>query len=123
MVRDFRWSPGLSASGRSTAGCGARRLRRNAAVCRSGRSSGSNPAQGRGQAPAQASSAAPPPAPVVTTAEIPGVIAAGLKWTKIWEALGNNADGIVADKDGNLLIAQEEASAAIKSIRMTKLPS
>src|SRR5438093_3662784 len=73
-----------------------------------------NPPQGRGQAPGPGRGAAPPPPPDVTTAEIPGVIAAGLKWTKIWEALGNNADGIVADKDGNLLIAQEEASAAIK---------
>src|SRR5438309_6562546 len=57
-----------------------------------------NPAQGRGQvpgpgrgaAPPPAAQAAPPPPPDVTTAEIPGVIAAGLKWTKIWEALGNN---------------------------------
>src|SRR6476659_8713907 len=72
-----------------------------------------NPGQARGQAPAPARGTAPPP-PDITTAEIPGVIAAGLKWTKIWEALGNNADGIVADKNGNILIAQEEASAAIK---------
>jgi gluconolactonase len=72
-----------------------------------------NPGQGRAQAPVPARGTAPPP-PDITTAEIPGVIAAGLKWTKIWEALGNNADGIVADKNGNILIAQEEASAAIK---------
>src|SRR5204862_1465064 len=39
-----------------------------------------NPGQGRGQAPAPARGTAPPP-PDITTAEIPGVIAAGLKWT------------------------------------------
>ena len=75
-----------------------------------------NPGRGRGgQGPAAApATGVAPPAPDVTITAIPGVIAGGLKWTQIWEALGNNADGIVADKDGNVFIAQEELSAAIK---------
>ena len=47
-------------------------------------------------------------------AAIPGVIAAGQKWTKVWEVSGNNADGILADKDGDLLIAQNHNSAVVK---------
>ncbi len=46
--------------------------------------------------------------------EIPGVIAAGQKWTKLWEVSGNNADGILADKNGDLLIAQNHNSAVVK---------
>jgi gluconolactonase len=45
---------------------------------------------------------------------IPGVIAAGQKWTKVWEVSGNNADGILADKNGDLLIAQNHNSAVVK---------
>src|SRR5438045_3842453 len=66
-----------------------------------------------GGAPGAAAPAAPaapaafPPAPAdYTVAAIPGVIAAGQKWTKLWEVSGNNADGILADKNGDLLIAQ-----------------
>src|SRR5204862_7341366 len=43
-----------------------------------------------------------------------GVIAAGQKWTKVWEVSGNNADGILADKNGDLLIAQNHNSAVVK---------
>jgi len=46
--------------------------------------------------------------------EVPGVIAAGQKWTKVWEVSGNNADGILADKSGDLLIAQNHNSAVVK---------
>jgi len=45
---------------------------------------------------------------------ISGVVAAGSKWTKAWQTGGNNADGIIADKDGGLLIAQEDNSAVVK---------
>src|SRR5262245_37012823 len=38
-----------------------------------------------------------------TVTMIPGVVAAGATWTKVWQAGGNSADGIVADKDGNAL--------------------
>jgi hypothetical protein len=41
---------------------------------------------------------------------IPGVIAAGQKWTSIWTGTGNNADGIIADKDGGILAAQNTNS-------------
>jgi sugar lactone lactonase YvrE len=55
----------------------------------------------------------PPPAEYTVTA-IPGVIAAGQKWTKLWEASGNNADGILSDKSGDLLIAQNHNAAVVK---------
>jgi sugar lactone lactonase YvrE len=71
-----------------------------------------------GAAPAAAQPATPPafppePAKYDVTA-IPGVIAAGQKWTKVWETSGNNADGILADKDGNILIAQNHNSQVVK---------
>jgi len=75
---------------------------------------------GGGAPPAAAAPAAtapavfpPPPADYTVTA-IPGVIAAGQKWTKVWEVSGNNADGILADKKGDLLIAQNHNSAVQK---------
>jgi len=49
-----------------------------------------------------------------TVTEIPGVVASGVKWTKIWQQGGNSADGIVADKDGNVLVAQEDYDAVLK---------
>ena len=42
------------------------------------------------------------------------MIAAGQRWTRVWEVIGNNADGILADKDGDLLIAQNHNSAVVK---------
>jgi len=65
-------------------------------------------------APAAAPVAFPPPPADYTVTEIPGVIAAGQKWTRAWDVSGNNADGILADKDGNLLIAQNHNSAVVK---------
>ena len=55
----------------------------------------------------------PPPAEYSVTA-IPGVIAAGPKWTKVWETDGNNADGLLADKNGDMLIAQNHNSKVVK---------
>jgi gluconolactonase len=77
------------------------------------------PARGGGPGGAPAGAAAapatfPPPPADYTVSEIPGVIAAGQKWTKLWEASGNNADGILADKSGDLLIAQNHNSAVVK---------
>ena len=46
--------------------------------------------------------------------EIPGVVAAGAKWTKIWQQAGNSADGIIPDKSGNVLVAQEDYDAVLK---------
>jgi gluconolactonase len=47
-------------------------------------------------------------------AEIPGVIAAGAQWKEFWRVSGNNADGIIATKDGGLLVAQNDKSAVVK---------
>jgi gluconolactonase len=46
--------------------------------------------------------------------EISGVIAAGQMWKEVWAVEGNNADGIIATKDGGLLIAQNDNSNVIK---------
>lgn len=48
------------------------------------------------------------------TSEISGVVAAGQQWKEVWEVDGNNADGIVATKDGGILIAQNDNSQVIK---------
>jgi len=45
----------------------------------------------------------------VTVREIPGVIAAGARWTIAWQGT-DNADGIVGAPDGGLLFAQEQPS-------------
>jgi len=55
----------------------------------------------------------PPPRAYEVT-EIPGVIAAGQRWKFLWQAEGNNGDGIVATKDGGLLIAQNDNSDVVK---------
>jgi gluconolactonase len=47
-----------------------------------------------------------PPKEVTVTA-IPGVVAAGVKWTLVWQG-NENADGIVGTDDGGLLFAQEQ---------------
>jgi len=76
---------------------------------------GGGPGGRAGGAPAAAAPTTfPPPPAEYTVSEIPGVIAAGQKWTKIWETSGNNADGILADKNGDLLIAQNHNAAVVK---------
>jgi gluconolactonase len=59
------------------------------------------------------------PAPVPGVREyavqaIPGVIAAGARWTFLWQQEGNNGDGIVGTDDGALLLAQNDSSAVVK---------
>jgi sugar lactone lactonase YvrE len=84
------------------------------------RGGGPNAAGRAGGAPGGAAGSAaapatfPPPPAEYTVTAIPGVIAAGQKWTKVWEVSGNNADGILADKNGDLLIAQNHNSAVVK---------
>lgn len=72
---------------------------------------------------AGAAPAVPPPAPPTvgnltpreyTVTEIPGVIAAGAKWTTVWKTEGNNADGIVGTDDGGVLVAQNDKSQVVK---------
>jgi gluconolactonase len=55
----------------------------------------------------------PPAEKQVTVTAIPGVIAAGAQWKLLWQG-PDNADGIVATKDGGLLFAQEQPSTVGK---------
>ena len=64
---------------------------------------------GKGKGPAPA--AGPQ---TVTVAGIAGVIAAGAQWKEVWQVDGNNADGIVATKDGGILLAQNDNSNVVK---------
>jgi gluconolactonase len=66
----------------------------------------------RGQ-PGQAGRGAAPAAAREVTA-IPGIVAAGVQWAKVWQGAGNSADGILADKDGAVLVAQEDYDAVLK---------
>ncbi len=74
---------------------------------------------GRGQGPAgqnrqgRIQAQQLPPRDLTITA-IPGVVAAGGQWTKIWQAAGNSADGILPDKDGGVLVAQEDYDTVLK---------
>ncbi len=61
---------------------------------------------GRGQA-------AQPPRALAITA-IPGVVAAGGEWMKIWQAGGNSADGIIPTQEGSVLVAQEDFDTVLK---------
>jgi gluconolactonase len=45
---------------------------------------------------------------------IPGVMAAGQRWTLVWETTGNNADGIIASEDGGLLLAQHDNGVVVR---------
>ena len=51
----------------------------------------------------------PAPAREVTITEIPGVIAAGAKWTMVWQG-NETADGMVGTDDGGILFAQEQTN-------------
>ena len=75
-------------------------------------------ARGGGPLPRAQGAAPLPPLPrqprAAAVTAIPGVIAAGQKWTKVWETSGNNADGIVGTPDGGLLIAQNDNAQVLK---------
>lgn len=64
---------------------------------------------GRGRGPA-----GPVQAKDVSSTAIPGVIAAGMHWTQVWDTTGNNADGIIGTKDGGILLAQNNNSKVLK---------
>src|SRR5207247_2091459 len=51
---------------------------------------------------------------------IPGVIAAGARWTLVWQGR-DNADGLVGTPDGGLLFAQEQPSRVSKLDRDDKV--
>jgi gluconolactonase len=72
-------------------------------------------AQGEGQAQGQGRGAAQPtPSREVTVTAIPGVVAAGAKFTQVFQTVGNNVDGTVAAPDGSLLASQEDNNAVLK---------
>jgi gluconolactonase len=56
----------------------------------------------------------PQPERDVTVNTIPGIVTAGVQWTAIWHETGNNADGIVAAPDGDVLAAQIDLSRVVK---------
>ncbi|HKV04873.1 MAG TPA: SMP-30/gluconolactonase/LRE family protein [Candidatus Acidoferrales bacterium] len=64
-----------------------------------------------GQRPAPA--AQPVPRNVTITA-IAGVVAEGGEWAKVWQEGGNSADGIIRDRDGSVLVAQEDYDSVLK---------
>jgi hypothetical protein len=66
---------------------------------------------GKAKGPAPAAASGPQ---AVTVAGIAGVIAAGAQWKEAWQVDGNNADGIVATKDGGILLAQNDNSSVVK---------
>jgi len=71
----------------------------------------------QGAAPQGRPGGAPPAGPAeYTVTEIPGVIAAGQRWKLEWQTIGNNADGIMADTDGALLLAQNDNGAVVKLV-------
>src|SRR5688500_5693966 len=76
------------------------------AAPRGGGAPGARPG-GAGAAQGRAGGAPGTPAEYTVTA-IPGVIAAGQRWKLEWQVDGNNADGILTDTDGNLLLAQND---------------
>ena len=51
-----------------------------------------------------------------TVSAIPGVVAAGQRWKLEWQVDGNNADGILTDTDGGLLLAQNDNGAIVKLV-------
>jgi gluconolactonase len=42
------------------------------------------------------------------------VVVAGGSWTKVWQQAGNSADGLIPDKDGNVLMAQEDYDTVLR---------
>jgi len=72
------------------------------------------PGQGKkGKGPAPAAAKPPVPAQDVTSAAIPGVIAAGQKWKVAWQGEAT-ADGMVGMDDGGLIFAQEQSNRILK---------
>ena len=78
------------------------------------------PALGKAPSCTPPSPASPPSGPPPTYARdlpikaIPGVIADGVKWTKVWQQAGNSSDGLIPDKDGNVLMAQEDYDTVLR---------
>ena len=82
-----------------------------------GRAGGPAAGAARAAGPGRAT-ATPQPAPAgpgeYTVTAIPDVVAAGARWTLVYKTTGNNADGIIADQDGGLLLAQNDNGVVLK---------
>jgi gluconolactonase len=83
------------------------------------------PPAGRGRGGAGGRGGGRGPAPAAGVREykveaIEGVIAAGQKWTFLWQEEGNNGDGIAGTDDGGLLLAQNDNSKVVKLDRSGK---
>ena len=88
-----------------------------AQAARGGGAPGGTPAGGAPAGGRPGGGGAAPAAPAsgeYAVTEIPGVIAAGQRWTSIYNTTGNNADGPIASDDGGLLIAQNDNGAVVK---------
>ncbi|MEJ0098230.1 MAG: SMP-30/gluconolactonase/LRE family protein [Pseudomonadota bacterium] len=68
-------------------------------------------------------SKAPPVPELPATSAIPGVLAAGQAWKVVWSWEGNNADGPIANDDGTILFANNDASNVMKLDPATGLAS
>jgi sugar lactone lactonase YvrE len=78
------------------------------------RGGGAGGARAGGGGAAAATPAPPPTSADTASTEIPDVIAAGQRWTSIFQTTGNNADGPIATEDGGLLIAQNDNGLVLK---------
>ena len=67
-----------------------------------------------GAAPAGGPPPAQPPRAILPITAIPGVIAGGVGWTKVWQQASNSSDGLIPDKDGNVLMAQEDYDTVLR---------
>jgi len=73
------------------------------------------PGRGAGRGgPGRGPAAAAPTPREYSVMAIPGVVAAGQQWKEVLAVDGNNADGILATKDGGLLTAQNDKSEVMK---------
>jgi sugar lactone lactonase YvrE len=63
--------------------------------------------------PFSPNTAAPPRRDLPVTA-IPGVVVAGVAWSKVWQQAGNSSDGLIPDKDGHVLMAQEDYDTVLR---------
>ena len=68
----------------------------------------------RGGTAAAANSEAPPPPELPKPAAIAGILAPGQSWKVVWAWEGNNADGPISDRDGSMLLANNDASNVMR---------
>jgi sugar lactone lactonase YvrE len=72
---------------------------------------------------AAANPEAPPPPALPKPEAIPGILAPGQSWKVVWAWEGNNADGPIAEPDGSILFANNDASNVMRLDPATGLAS